>query len=154
MWREYLSLPYRQLPLWWCGKGGGILSVQGGYFQLHLFSGIHKSSDVILNCFDCCIPRWVGSSRLRDKRAHDDIIQRKVFKPGQLVFLYQSRFKLSGKLTTKWCRPFAVKAKHPNGAVEVRDLVKGNVFKVNGQRLKIYYGQDGVYKRDLRSLRM
>lgn len=76
------------------------------------------------------------------KKTHDELIKVKVFEPGQLVLLYQSRFKLiSGKLNTKGVGPFEVQASFPNGAVEVMSLTSKKVFKVNGQRLKIYYGQ-------------
>lgn len=37
--------------------------------------------------------------------------------------------------------PLVVKRVFENGAIEIEDPTDGRVFKVNGQRLKILYGQ-------------
>ncbi|XP_057779967.1 uncharacterized protein LOC130998567 [Salvia miltiorrhiza] len=77
----------------------------------------------------------------RLKKTYDQLIKVKTFEHGQKVLLYQSRFKLiSGKLSSKWIGPYEVQAQYPNGAVEIKDFKFGSVFKVNGQRLKAYYG--------------
>ncbi|XP_057803353.1 uncharacterized protein LOC131018654 [Salvia miltiorrhiza] len=77
----------------------------------------------------------------RMKKSHDALITNKQFSFGQKVLLYQTRFKFAkGKLSTKWTGPFEVQAQFPNGAVEVKNPKSGAVFKVNGQRLKAYYG--------------
>ncbi|XP_057808438.1 uncharacterized protein LOC131022913 [Salvia miltiorrhiza] len=79
----------------------------------------------------------------RLKRTHDQLIQVKTFEHGQKVLLYQSRFKLmSEKISSKWIGPYEVLAQYPNGAVEIKDYKFGGIFKVNGQRLKAYYGQE------------
>ncbi|XP_057803349.1 uncharacterized protein LOC131018651 [Salvia miltiorrhiza] len=76
----------------------------------------------------------------RMKKSHDALITNKQFSFGQKVLLYQTRFKFTkGKLSTKWAGPFEVQAQFPNGAVKVKSLKSGAVFKVNGQRLKAYY---------------
>ncbi|XP_057791290.1 uncharacterized protein LOC131008426 [Salvia miltiorrhiza] len=79
----------------------------------------------------------------RMKKSHDALIMNKLFNYGQKVLLYQTRFKFaSGKLSTKWIGPFEVQAQFPNGVVEVKNPKSGKVFKVNGQRLKAYYGHE------------
>ncbi|XP_074299489.1 uncharacterized protein LOC141630601 [Silene latifolia] len=88
------------------------------------------------------------SSRLykeRTKRFHDKAIIRREFKEGELVLLFNSRFKLfAGKLKSKWSGPFTVVRVFSHGAVEVSD--GDQVFKVNGQRLKHYIAGSPVLK--------
>jgi hypothetical protein len=43
-----------------------------------------------------------------------------------------------GKLRTKWIGPFVIKSIFEHGAFEVENPKNGNVFKVNGHRLKPY----------------
>ncbi|GKC93607.1 reverse transcriptase domain-containing protein, partial [Tanacetum coccineum] len=53
-----------------------------------------------------------------------------------------SRLKMyPGKLKSKWSGPNIVKMVYPHGAIEITDR-DGFSFKVNGQRLKKYYGGD------------
>ena len=76
------------------------------------------------------------------KLAHDNLIRAKSFDTGQMILLYQTRFKLAaGKLSTKWAGPYEVHAQYPSGAVEIKDPKTGSIFKVNGHRLKAYFGQ-------------
>lgn len=76
------------------------------------------------------------------KMFHDRYILRKTFKPNQKVYLYDSRLhKHPGKLHSRWSGPFVVKQVFNHGAIEIEDPKDGRVFKVNGQRLKIAYGQ-------------
>ena len=71
------------------------------------------------------------------KAFHDKNILRKTFEPNQKVLLYNSRLHLfPGKLRSRWIGPYIVKTIFPHGAVEVTNPANGNVFKVNGQRLK------------------
>ncbi|KAL9371998.1 hypothetical protein Peur_034242 [Populus x canadensis] len=70
---------------------------------------------------------------------HDKHIFRKSFHVGQKVLLYNSRLHLfPGKLRTKWIGPFVIKSISEHGAFEVENPKNGNVFKVNGHRLKPY----------------
>ncbi|XP_057803368.1 uncharacterized protein LOC131018671 [Salvia miltiorrhiza] len=86
----------------------------------------------------------------RMKKSHDTLIRNKQFSYGQKVILYKTRFKFaSGKLSTKWIGPFEVQAQFPNGAVEVKKAKSGKVFKVNGQRLKAYYGHEPRIRDEL-----
>ncbi|XP_074276925.1 uncharacterized protein LOC141600582 [Silene latifolia] len=88
------------------------------------------------------------SSRLykeRTKRFHDKAIIRREFKEGELVLLFNSRFKLfAGKLKSKWSGPFTVVRVFPHGVVEVYDGDQS--FKVNGQRLKHYIAGTPIIK--------
>ncbi|GJX84779.1 reverse transcriptase domain-containing protein [Tanacetum coccineum] len=75
------------------------------------------------------------------KKWHDSRLRGdKNFTAGDKVLLFNSRFRLHpGKLKSKWSGPFTVKTMYPYGAVEITD--KNNFsFKVNGHRLKKYYG--------------
>ncbi|XP_074318269.1 uncharacterized protein LOC141655069 [Silene latifolia] len=73
----------------------------------------------------------------RTKRFHGKAILKREFKVGDLVHLFNSRFKLfSGKLKFKWSGPFTVVRVFPYGSVEVAD--GDRAFKVNVQRLKHY----------------
>lgn len=73
----------------------------------------------------------------RMKVFHDKNILRKTFEPSQKVLLYNSRLHLfPGKLRTRWTGPFIVKTVSPYGTVEIENPKNGNIFKVNGQRLK------------------
>ncbi|GKE19341.1 reverse transcriptase domain-containing protein [Tanacetum coccineum] len=64
------------------------------------------------------------------------------FKVGDKVLLYNSCLKMyPGKLKSKWSGPNIVKTVYPHGAIEITDN-DGFSFKVNGQRLKKYYGGD------------
>jgi hypothetical protein len=70
----------------------------------------------------------------------------KIFQPGQLVLLFNSRLKLfPGKLKSRWSGPFVIKEVFSHGAIEIyKPGDEANAFKVNGQRLKIYKGGDVV----------
>ncbi|KAJ9562176.1 hypothetical protein OSB04_007336 [Centaurea solstitialis] len=73
----------------------------------------------------------------KTKKWHDNRIVRREFREGDLVLLYNSRVKrFPGKLRTRWSGPFTVVRVFPYGAVEVS--CESRVFKVNGQRLKLY----------------
>ena len=85
------------------------------------------------------------SSRLykeRTKKRHDQQILRRDFAPGQQVLLFNSRLKLfPGKLKSRWSGPFNVKKVSPFGAIELEGN-DGRTFRVNGQRLKHYFGEE------------
>ncbi|KAL9399457.1 hypothetical protein Peur_008418 [Populus x canadensis] len=78
-------------------------------------------------------------SKHKMKALHDKHIFRKSFHVGQKVLLYNLRLHLfPGKLRTKWIGPFVIKSISEHGAFEVENPKNGNVFKVNGHRLKPY----------------
>lgn len=73
----------------------------------------------------------------RMKVFHDKNILRKTFELSQKVLLYNSRLYLfPGKLRTRWTGPFIVKTVYPYRTIEIENPKNGNIFKVNGQRLK------------------
>ncbi|CAL9018924.1 unnamed protein product [Prunus brigantina] len=74
------------------------------------------------------------------KAFHDKAIQRKTFEIWQKVLLFNSRLRLFlGKLRSRWYGPVVVTNVFPHGAVEIQNDKTGNIFKVNGHRLKPYY---------------
>ena len=76
----------------------------------------------------------------KTKKRHDAHIMKKDFKVGDLVLLFNSRLKLfPGKLKSRWSGPFKVVQTFPHSAIEFENN-KGEHFKVNGQRCKLYYG--------------
>jgi hypothetical protein len=73
----------------------------------------------------------------KTKAFHDRHIRPMTFEPDQKVWLFNSKLWLfPGKLRSRWDGPFIVISVSPHGAVKLRDPRKGNIFKVNGQRLK------------------
>ncbi|GKC69375.1 reverse transcriptase domain-containing protein [Tanacetum coccineum] len=76
------------------------------------------------------------------KKIHDSKIKNRVFNVGDRVLLSNSRLKiLSGKLKTRWTRPFTVTQVFPYGTVELSSTNRPN-FKVHDHRLKHYFGGD------------
>ncbi|GJS67505.1 reverse transcriptase domain-containing protein [Tanacetum coccineum] len=76
----------------------------------------------------------------KTKRIHDSKIKNRVFNVGDRVLLFNSRLKIfSGKLKTRWSGPFTVTQVFPYGTVELSQNSRPN-FKVNGHRLKHYFG--------------
>ena len=77
------------------------------------------------------------------KRYHDSRIRHpNKFREGDQVLLFNSRLKLfPGKLKSRWSGPFIVNRTFPYGTVELKHPQTG-VFKVNGQRLKLYFGNE------------
>jgi hypothetical protein len=85
--------------------------------------------------------------KARIKEFHDKRILRKTFDVGQKVLLYNSRLHLfPGKLRSRWSGPFIVKHVYPYGACDIENPKNGNVFKVNGHRLKVYFDNFSVEK--------
>ncbi|GJZ66599.1 reverse transcriptase domain-containing protein [Tanacetum coccineum] len=78
----------------------------------------------------------------KTKKIHDSKIKNRIFNVGDRVLLFNSRLKIfSGKLKTRWTGPFTVAQVFPYGAVELSQTDRPN-FKVNGHRLKHYFGGD------------
>nr|GEX50214.1 reverse transcriptase domain-containing protein [Tanacetum cinerariifolium]GEX50244.1 reverse transcriptase domain-containing protein [Tanacetum cinerariifolium] len=78
----------------------------------------------------------------KTKRLHDSKIKDHVFHIGDQVLLFNSRLKIfSGKLKTRWSGPFTVSHVFPYDTVELSQT-DGPNFKVNGHRLKHYFGED------------
>nr|GEY78381.1 reverse transcriptase domain-containing protein [Tanacetum cinerariifolium] len=78
----------------------------------------------------------------KTKRIHDSKIKNRVFNVGDRVPLFNSRLKIfSGKLKTCWSGPFTIIKVFPYGTVELSQA-NGPNFKVNGHRVKHYFGGD------------
>nr|GEU68994.1 reverse transcriptase domain-containing protein [Tanacetum cinerariifolium] len=78
----------------------------------------------------------------KTKRLHDSKIKDRIFNIGDRVLLFNSRLKIfSGKLKTRWSGPFTITYVFPYGIVELSQTDKPN-FKVNGHKLKHYFGED------------
>nr|GEZ93424.1 hypothetical protein [Tanacetum cinerariifolium] len=78
----------------------------------------------------------------KTKRIHDSKMKDHVFNVGDRVLLFNSRLKIFfGKLKTCWSGPFTITQVFPYGTVELSQT-DGPNFKVNGYRLKHYFGED------------
>jgi hypothetical protein len=78
----------------------------------------------------------------KTKRIYDSKIKDRVFNVGDQVLLFNSRLKIfSGKLKTRWYGPFTITQVFPYGTIELAQP-DGPNFKVNGHRLKHYFGGD------------
>ncbi|XP_022023985.1 uncharacterized protein LOC110924262 [Helianthus annuus] len=82
------------------------------------------------------------SNKEKTKALYDRILRGlKDFKVGDRVLLFNSRLKLiAGKLKSRWTGPYVVKEVFLYGIVELYDEVDKGVWKVNGHRLKHYFG--------------
>ncbi|GJZ64638.1 reverse transcriptase domain-containing protein [Tanacetum coccineum] len=78
----------------------------------------------------------------KTKRIHDAKIKNRVFNVGDQVLLFNSRLKIfSGKLKSRWSGPFTIVQVFSYGTVELSQN-SGPSFKVNGHRIKHYFGGD------------
>ncbi|GKA95596.1 hypothetical protein Tco_0817634 [Tanacetum coccineum] len=78
----------------------------------------------------------------KTKKIHDAKFKNQEFHIGDRVLLFNSRLKIfSGKLKSRWCGPFTVAEVFPYGTVKFSQP-GGLNFKVNGHRIKHYYGED------------
>lgn len=72
------------------------------------------------------------------KHWHDARIAPKHIHEGQKVLVFNALLRLfPGKLKSKWMGPTTVVKVFPYGAIELLDD-SGNIFKVNGNRVKPY----------------
>nr|GEZ11544.1 protein NYNRIN-like [Tanacetum cinerariifolium] len=76
----------------------------------------------------------------KTKKIHDSKIKNCIFNVGDWVLLFNSRLKIFlGKLKTRWSGPFTITKVFPYGTVELSQS-DGPNFKVNGHRVKHYFG--------------
>nr|GEW17777.1 reverse transcriptase domain-containing protein [Tanacetum cinerariifolium] len=76
------------------------------------------------------------------KKIHDSKIKNRIFNVGDRVLLFNSRLKIfSRKLKTHWSGPFTITEVFPYGTIELSQP-DGPNFKVNGHRVKHYFGGD------------
>nr|GEY90290.1 reverse transcriptase domain-containing protein [Tanacetum cinerariifolium] len=78
----------------------------------------------------------------RTKKLHDSKIKNRIFNVGDQVLLFSSRLNIfSGKLKTCWSGPFTITRVFPYGTIGLSQP-NGPNFKVNGHRVKHYFGGD------------
>nr|GEU94246.1 reverse transcriptase domain-containing protein [Tanacetum cinerariifolium] len=78
----------------------------------------------------------------KTKKIHDSKIKSRIFNVGDWVLLFNSRLKIfSGKLKTRWPGPFTITKVFPYGTADLSQS-DGPNFKVNGHRVKHYFGGD------------
>nr|GEV39451.1 reverse transcriptase domain-containing protein [Tanacetum cinerariifolium] len=96
------------------------------------------------------LERTVGENRYensviykeRTKKFHDSKIKNRIFNVGDQVLLFNSLLKIfSGKLKTRWSGSFTITQVFPYGTIELSQP-NGPNFKVNGHRVKHYFGGD------------
>jgi hypothetical protein len=101
-------------------------------FGSHRKLQLNELEELMNDAYDCA-----RMYKAQMKKAHDQSILRRSFKPGQKVLLYNSRLHLFlGKLKSQWTGPFIIRLVFPHAAIKIEDPKNGNTFKVNGQRLK------------------
>ena len=70
---------------------------------------------------------------------HDKRIQKREFKVGEYVPLYNSHFRFfTGKLLSKWEGPYVIEEVYRSGAIKINNAEGTNPKVVNGQRIKHY----------------
>nr|GEX11555.1 reverse transcriptase domain-containing protein [Tanacetum cinerariifolium] len=78
----------------------------------------------------------------KTKKIHDSNIKNRIFNVGDRALLFNSRLKIFlEKLKTRWSGPFTITKVFPYGTVELSQT-DGPNFKVNGHRVKHYFGGD------------
>ncbi|GKF94964.1 hypothetical protein Tco_0284664, partial [Tanacetum coccineum] len=84
----------------------------------------------------------------KTKKLHDSKIKNRIFNVGDRVLLFNSRLKIFlGKLKTHWSGPFTIPHVFPYGTVELSQP-DGPNFKVNGHRVKHYFGRRGLTTKE------
>ncbi|XP_025628996.1 uncharacterized protein [Arachis hypogaea] len=99
-----------------------------------------------------CLEAYENSKLYKDgvKVVHDKNINRRYFRPGELVLLYNSRLRLMlGKLRSRWEGPYRVEKAEPYDVFYLRHPSSPKILKVNGHRLKLYHGEKMHNKKEL-----
>nr|GEU62990.1 reverse transcriptase domain-containing protein [Tanacetum cinerariifolium] len=80
--------------------------------------------------------------KVKAKKLRDSKIKNRIFNVGDWVLLFNSHLKIfSRKFKTRWSGPFTITKVFPYGTVELSQP-DGPNFKVNGHRVKHYFGGD------------
>ena len=65
---------------------------------------------------------------------HDKRTQKREFKVGEYILLYNSRFRFfAGKLLSKWEGPYVIEEVYRSGAIKINNAEGTNPKIVNGQ---------------------
>nr|GEV57557.1 reverse transcriptase domain-containing protein [Tanacetum cinerariifolium] len=119
-----------------------IISDRGMHFCNDQFTNVMLKYGVTHRLATLYHPQTSGLVEEKTKRIHDSKIKDGVFNIGDRVLLFNSRLKIfSGKLKTRWSGPFTITHVFPYGNIELSQT-DGPNFKVNGNRLKHYFGED------------
>nr|GEV89111.1 reverse transcriptase domain-containing protein [Tanacetum cinerariifolium] len=108
--------------------------------RFHKTAGDHRK--VQLN--ELCNQAYENSLIYKEKtkRLHDSKIKDRIFNIGDKVLFFNSRLNIfSGKLKSRWSGPFTISHVYSYGTVELAQP-DGPNFKLNGHRLKHYFGED------------
>ena len=95
---------------------------------------------------------YLNSKIAKDKmkRWHYQLIASKHFQKGDQILLYDSKLHLfPGKLKSRWTEPFTIQEVYLNGSVDLLNATDNRVFKVNGQRLKLYAAQHSTENEEI-----
>nr|GEY03664.1 DNA-directed DNA polymerase [Tanacetum cinerariifolium] len=118
-----------------------IISDRGTHFYNDQFAKVMLKFGVTRGLATPYHPKTSGHVEEKTKRLHDSKIKDRVFNIGDRV-LFNSILKIfSGKLKSRWSRPFTISHVFPYGTVELSQP-DGPNYKVNGHRLKHYFRED------------
>nr|GEW24439.1 hypothetical protein [Tanacetum cinerariifolium] len=119
-----------------------IISDRGTYFCNDQVAKVMLKYGVTHRLATAYRPQTSGQLEEKTKRLHDSKIKDRVFNIGDRVLLFNSRLKIFlGKLKTHWSGPFTISHVFPYSTVELSQP-DGPNFKVNGHKLKHYFGED------------
>ncbi|XP_057811458.1 uncharacterized protein LOC131025681 [Salvia miltiorrhiza] len=127
----HIALPTRLLLAYWAMRRINLEFNEVGFTRRDLLTELDEWQN-----------KAYESSRIykeRGKKFHDLSIRTKEFKPGQELFLYDSKLRLfPGKLQFRWRGPYVV---HKSNWNETYELLasNGSTFTVNGHRPKPYF---------------
>nr|XP_016511782.1 PREDICTED: uncharacterized protein LOC107828907 [Nicotiana tabacum] len=140
---EQLEVIMRQIeqPLkFWKPDFSGQLSLKMLEHMLHNVTGVREQVNKLE---ELRLVAYENARIFKEKTKiwHDNLIRQKSFQVGDQVLLYNSRLRLfPGKLKSRWTDPCNVTDVTPYGTIEIQQNNGGDKFKVNGHRLKMYFG--------------
>nr|GEY09302.1 reverse transcriptase domain-containing protein [Tanacetum cinerariifolium] len=118
------------------------ISDRGTHFCNHQFTRVMIKYGVTHRLATAYHPQTSGQVEERLKKLHDSKIKNCIFNVSDQVLLFNSRLKIFfGKLKTRWSGPFTITRVFPYGTIELSQP-DGLNFKVNGHRVKHYFGGD------------
>nr|GFA87734.1 reverse transcriptase domain-containing protein [Tanacetum cinerariifolium] len=130
------------------GHHGANLTTKKIFDAVFFWPSIYRYAHKMIKPCDICQRQGKISQRdempqnKRINKLHDSKIKNRIFNVGDQVLLFNSRLKIfSGKLKTRWSGPFTITRVFPYGTIKLSQP-DGPNFKVNGYRVKHYFGGD------------